>query len=192
MNARTARASAGEDGRAAAALAALQKLREIIKTAQEQLQLTSETAGISGSQAWALAEIAASPGLIVSELGKAMAIHPSTTSNMLDKMQRRGLIRRERIDADQRMVRLFVTAAGEKVLAQLPGPATGLLPDALSRLSAEQLDAVNAALALILEKMERRAPGAASTPLASLLTEPPGEAGNAAPVRRAGTASRHR
>jgi len=192
MNARTARASAGEDGRAAAALAALQKLREIIKTAQEQLQLTSETAGISGSQAWALAEIAASPGLIVSELGKAMAIHPSTTSNMLDKMQRRGLIRRERIDADQRMVRLFVTAAGEKVLAQLPGPATGLLPDALSQLSVEQLDAVNAALALILEKMERRAPGAASTPLASLLTEPPGEAGNAAPVRRAGTASRHR
>ena len=153
----------------AAALAALQKLREIIKTAQEQFQLTSETAGISGSQAWALAEIARAPGLIVSELGKAMAIHPSTTSNMLDKMQNRGLIRRERIDSDQRVVRLFVTSAGERVLAQLPGPATGLLPDALSRLSGDQLADVNAALALILEKMERRESSAAFTPLASLL-----------------------
>lgn len=192
MNATTVRTSIGDAGRRAAALAALQKLREIIKTAQEQLQLTSETAGISGSQAWALAEIARAPGLIVSELGKAMAIHPSTTSNMLDKMQRRGLIRRERIDADQRVVRLFVTVAGEQVLAQLPGPATGLLPDALSRLSMEQLDAVNAALAMILEKMERREPIAAFTPLASLLAEPPGEAQGAAAARPAGPPTRHR
>lgn len=169
MDASTVRAPGDEPGRRAAAIGALQKLREIIKTAQEQLQLTSETAGISGAQAWALAEIARAPGLIVSELGKAMAIHPSTTSNMLDKMQKRGLIRRERIDADQRMVRLFVTAAGEQVLAQLPGPATGLLPDALSRLSMEQLDAVNAALSMILDKMDRREAHAAFTPLASLL-----------------------
>lgn len=192
MEATTDRTTAAEPGRRAAALAALQKLREIIKTAQEQLQLTSETAGISGSQAWALAEIARSPGLIVSELGKAMAIHPSTTSNMLDKMQRRGLIRRERIDADQRVVRLFVTTAGEKVLAQLPGPATGLLPDALSRLSVEQLDAVNAALALILQKMDRREASAAFTPLASLLAGAPDATGRAAPARRSGTPVRHR
>jgi len=192
MEATTVRTTAAEPGRRAAALAALQKLREIIKTAQEQFQLTSETAGISGSQAWALAEIARSPGLIVSELGKAMAIHPSTTSNMLDKMQRRGLIRRERIDADQRVVRLFVTAAGEKVLSELPGPATGLLPDALARLSAEQLDAVNAALALILQKMDRRETSAAFTPLASLLAGASDEAGRATPARRAGTPGRHR
>jgi len=181
MDATTVRAPGSEPERRAAAIGALQKLREIIKTAQEQLQLTSETAGISGSQAWALAEIARSPGLIVSELGKAMAIHPSTTSNMLDKMQKRGLIRRERIDADQRMVRLFVTTAGEKVLAQLPGPATGLLPDALSRLSMEQLDAVNAALSLILEKMDRREAHAAFTPLASLLASPEATAARTAP-----------
>ncbi|MEK9720029.1 MAG: MarR family transcriptional regulator [Quisquiliibacterium sp.] len=137
-------------------IAALHNLREIIRTAQEQLHFGSEATGISGSQAWALAEIARAPGLIVSELGKRMAIHPSTTSNMLDKMQKRGLIRRERIDEDQRVVHLFVTAAGERVLAQLPGPATGLLPDALARLDDSQLDSVNAALALILDKMDRR------------------------------------
>jgi len=143
-------------------IAALHNLREIIKTAQEQFHLRSEATGISGSQAWALAEIARSPGLIVSELGKLMAIHPSTTSNMLDKMQKRGLIRRERIDADQRVVHLFVTPVGERVLAQLPGPATGLLPDALSRLDDAQLDAVNAALAMILDKMDRRSMRATS------------------------------
>lgn len=147
----------GDAARQAGVLAALQKLREIVRTAQEQLQFAPGAAGISGSQAWALAEIARTPGLIVSELGRAMAIHPSTTSNMLDKMQTRGLIRRERVDADHRVVRLFVTDAGERLLSQLPGPATGLLPDALSRLSAGELDSVNATLALILEKMDRRA-----------------------------------
>ena len=154
---------------ASGALAALQKLRVIIKTAQEQFQFASETAGISGSQAWALAEIARAPGMIVSELGKAMAIHPSTTSNMLDKMQKRGLIRRERIDADQRVVRLYVTGDGEQVLARLPGPATGLLPDALAHLSDAELAQVNAALSLILEKMHRNDARAAFTPLSHLL-----------------------
>jgi DNA-binding MarR family transcriptional regulator len=170
------------------ALAALQKLRVIIKTAQEQFQFASETAGISGSQAWALAEIARAPGMIVSELGKAMAIHPSTTSNMLDKMQKRDLIRRERVDADQRVVRLYITSAGENVLAHLPGPATGLLPDALSRMDDEQIAQVNAALSLILEKMHRHEASAAFTPIASLL-ETPGRAPESSepepkPVRR--------
>ena len=151
------------------ALGALQKLREIIKTAQDQFQSTSERAAISGSQAWALSEIARRPGVIVSELGKVMAIHPSTTSNMLDKMQKRGLIRRERIDSDQRVVRLFVTDEGETLLRELPGPARGLLPDTLARLSSEELDRVDSALALILERLERRERHAGYTPLASLL-----------------------
>ncbi len=138
------------------ALAALQKLREIIRSAHEPVHFGAEATGISASQAWALAEIARTPGLIVSELGKTMAIHPSTTSNMLDKMQKRGLIRRERIDADHRVVHLFVTPVGERLLTQLPGPVTGLLPDALAQLDDRQIDQVNAALSLILEKMDRR------------------------------------
>ncbi|HEY5634027.1 MAG TPA: MarR family transcriptional regulator [Burkholderiaceae bacterium] len=151
------------------ALAALQKLREIIKTAQEQFQSTSQRDSISGSQAWALSEIARHPGVIVSELGKIMAIHPSTTSNMLDKMQKRGLIRRERIDSDQRVVRLFVTERGESMLGDLPGPGRGLLPDALASLGSDELDHVDKALALILGKLERRT---ASAPPVTMIGRP--------------------
>ncbi len=184
---KTPRACEGEGGgeRPAAAahdkkaLGALQKLREIIKTAQEQFQSTTERAGISGSQAWALSEIAARPGMIVSELGKVMAIHPSTTSNMLDKMQKRGLIRRERIDSDQRVVRLFVTGEGDALLRALPAPARGLLPDALARLSDDELDRVDTALGLILEKLERRERRAGYTPLASLIAKRDGNGGRA-------------
>ena len=164
----SARAGAGPRGPAHGekALAALQKLREIIKTVQEQFQSTAQRDSISGSQAWALSEIARHPGVIVSELGKIMAIHPSTTSNMLDKMQKRGLIRRERIDSDQRVVRLFVTESGESMLRDLPGPGRGLLPDALARLGSDELEQVDEALALILGKLERRpasAPPAAAS-----------------------------
>jgi len=47
---------------------------------------------------------------------------------MLDKMQRRGLIRRERIDADQRVCACSSPRGRSTVRAA--GPATGLLPDA--------------------------------------------------------------
>jgi DNA-binding MarR family transcriptional regulator len=67
--------------------------------------------GLSGSQLWALWQISARPGLRVSQLASALHIKPSTASNLLDKLELRQLVRRERRDTDNRVVRLHLTDA---------------------------------------------------------------------------------
>ena len=143
-----------------------QYLRVVHRAMQEHSRRIEKEFGVSAAQLTALWELSAHPGCRVSELSQALMLHQSTTSNMLDKMQKRGLIRRERIDSDQRVVRLFVTESGESMLRDLPGPGRGLLPDALARLGSDELEQVDEALALILGKLERRpasAPPAAAS-----------------------------
>ncbi|WP_217424517.1 MarR family winged helix-turn-helix transcriptional regulator [Nitrogeniibacter mangrovi] len=113
--------------------------RSIYAAVRQHLQKVERRCGASGAQVWALAMVARQPGIRVTELASAMAIHPSTASNLLAKAERSGLIRRERSARDQRVVQLYLTEAGQAVLAKAPEPVAGLLPDALGRLPDEVL-----------------------------------------------------
>jgi DNA-binding MarR family transcriptional regulator len=60
---------------------------------------------------------------------------------MLDKLQKKDLIRRDRRNpTDQRVVELNLTEKGVTLLAKAPRPAQGVLADVLLRLPDENLD----------------------------------------------------
>lgn len=103
--------------------------------------------GLSGSQLQALWELFKSPGLKVSELSKAMSVHQSTASNLLDKLEKKGLIRRERRGPDQRVVRLFLTPDGLEIISRAPRPVQGLLAHTLLKLSDKTLGSLETGLA---------------------------------------------
>lgn len=132
---------------------ALRLFRSIYAAVRQHLQNIERTCGASGAQVWALATVARHPGIRVTELAAAMAIHPSTASNLVAKAERAGLVRRERSSRDQRVVHLNLTEAGEAVLARAPEPVAGLLPDALGRLPEEMLVRLTADLQSLANTM---------------------------------------
>lgn len=113
---------------------ALKRFRLIFRAVQQHSQWVEQRCGLTSAQLWAIAELAARPGQRVSELARAMSIHPSTASNLLDKLERKGLVEKQRQRADQRVVHLTVTEAGLNVLTRAPNPATGILQAALFKL----------------------------------------------------------
>ncbi len=119
---------------------ALRLFRSIYAAVRHHLQNIERQCGASGAQVWALATVSRQPGIRVTELAAAMAIHPSTASNLVAKAERAGLVRRERSSRDQRVVHLSLTESGGEVLAKAPEPVAGLLPDALGRLPDDILD----------------------------------------------------
>jgi DNA-binding MarR family transcriptional regulator len=146
----------------------IRKLRIIFGSAKKQSRSVENRCGVSGSQLWALTELRERPGLKVSELANLMTIHLSTASNLLDKLQARELVRRERLDSDQRVVRLYLTAAGQRVVAKAPGPARGVVPDALSTVPRKVLDALDLSLDRLIGKLKIKDQSAKETPLADL------------------------
>lgn len=146
----------------------LRQFRVIFKSVRKHFQAIEQAAGISGAQLWALARIAETPGLRVSELAKDMSIHQSTASNLIEKLVDLELVRRERDTEDQRVTRLHPTELALQRLAGAPGPVRGLLPDALGKLPFEILRDLHGNLDQLLSKMAALEETGADTPLADV------------------------
>lgn len=147
---------------------ALQNFRIIFRAVRRHFHEVEERCGISGSQLWALSVVVQSPGIRVKDLARSMAVQQSTASNLVEQLVRRNLIRRARESADQRIVQLYATEAGEDAIARAPKPLVGMLPDVLSRLEPKRLVTLNRLLDEIVRSMRAADRSARHTPLADL------------------------
>ena len=77
----------------ASPLSVLQRFRILIRTAQRHSQWIERQSGVTGAQLWALQELREANGLRVGELANRMALHQSTTSNLVDRLESSGLVR---------------------------------------------------------------------------------------------------
>jgi MarR family transcriptional regulator, organic hydroperoxide resistance regulator len=143
----------------------LKNFRIIFKSVQRHSAIVEAQCGLSGSQLWAMWELLMSPGLKVSDLSKVMSIHQSTASNLLDKLEKRELVKRERRGPDQRVVRLFLTPEGLKTINQAPRPAQGVLNHTLLRLPDKALESLESGLTEIVNNMNLKDESAALKPL---------------------------
>lgn len=165
MNDRKRKAAGGQREQA---MAVLQQFRFIFKSVKKHFQWVEHETGVSGSQLWALAQIGATPGLRVTELARALAIHQTTASNLVDKLAQRRLVRRERKREDQRVVQLFLSQRGEAIIAQAPKPYEGVLPDALMRLPRAELGRLDVLLKSLTHHMRVRDASGRRTPLSDI------------------------
>ncbi len=117
----------------------LKKLRIVIRAAQRHSAWIEKQCGVAGAQLWLMQELDELPGLRVGEIADRMAIHQTTVSNLLDTLEKRGLVVKTRDPLDQRVVRLSLSNDGKNLLDQAPKPARGLLPEALRQMKPEQL-----------------------------------------------------
>lgn len=145
----------------------LQRFRQVFTAARAHYQQVEKQVGIGGAQVWALGVIASQPGLGVGSLARAMHVHQSTASNLVRALTERGLIATAREGSDKRAVQLRLMPAGQALLAQVPGPFTGLLPQALDQLDAATLARLQADLTTLIHAMGM-ADDAPALPIAQL------------------------
>ena len=117
---------------------------------------------------WVMQEIANTPGIGVSELAECLSIHQSTCSQLVEKLVTRKLVVKERSQKDQRRVGLHLTEEAAALIRKAPGPAEGVLPEALSALPVETVRALDNSLEKIIEQLRVRGDKLAGEPLAEL------------------------
>lgn len=150
------------------ALTVLKKFRLLFGSVRQHFREVENRCGISGSQLWILQEVQKQPEIGIGELAAALSIHQSTCSLLVEKLVKKGLLRKDRRSDDQRRVGLLLTDTATSLLANAPGPAEGLLPDALLAMSAAELAQLDTALDSLLGKLQNQNPRFADKPLAEL------------------------
>jgi len=148
-----ARRSAGNAERM---LDVLRQFRVVIRSIKQHYQWVEKRCGVSGAQLWAMERIAATQGLTPGDLARELAIHPSTASNLLARLEALKLVERRRRHADQRRVQLYLTARAQAVLAKAPRPLKGVLQQALADLPPTHLATLHKGLEELLGLMRNR------------------------------------
>ncbi len=135
------------------AMTVFKEFRLIFKSMKRHYHLMEKQTGVSGAQLWAMAAVVEQPGIRVTELGKLMAVHQSTTSNLVERLVQAGLMRRERAAQDQRVVQLYPTTKGKGLIRKAPDAVRGILLDGLDKLGAKELAALHASLGKLIKVM---------------------------------------
>ena len=71
----------------------------------------------------AMTVISNNPGITQAELGRAIARDKSSVTPLIQELERRGLVKRQRSPTDRRAIALTLTATGEETLKRLAAHA---------------------------------------------------------------------
>jgi DNA-binding MarR family transcriptional regulator len=92
--------------------------------------------------------------LTTGELAKALLVRQSSTSLLIQRLERRGLARRVRLKDDRRFVRIELTDRGLAVAREAPAAAQGRLLHGLEAMPARRLREIRRALDDLVGVME--------------------------------------
>jgi DNA-binding MarR family transcriptional regulator len=162
-----AAARAAEAERGDAGTRVLRQFRLVFNSVKTHFQQVEKLAGVGGAQVWALSIIRDRPGVGVNDLAQAMDVRQPTASNLVKALVEQGHVEVRKEGPDKRAVQLYARPSGVQVLRRVPGPFTGVLPDALATLDAETLRRLEADLDRLIKALHTD-DGAAEIPLSQM------------------------
>ena len=150
-------------------LEVLQQFRVIYGTMRQYFRELEESCGLPGSHMWVLQEVERSPEIGITELADRLGIHQSTCSQLVEKLVTKNCLIKRRQSKDQRRVGLYLADEGHKAIAALPGPAEGVLPEALAAIPNVALKTLNINLAELISHLPGKDETFATMPLSELV-----------------------
>ncbi len=116
--------------------------------------LAHRIGGKKRGQEGVLSVIAGQPGITQKELSEALGIQPASVSELLMKLERKGLVIREKDEQDRRSIKVQLTEEGQSILAEPNGESS----DPFQALSVEEQEQLRTLLAKLLTDWEQRYP----------------------------------
>jgi len=134
----------------------MQSLRRIFKAIQDYSSEVSDKFGITGPQLWALNTISENEGLPLGELSKKMYLRPSTITGLVDRLEKKGYVVRNRDQRDRRVVNILLTSKGKRLAKKGPNPIQGKMIYGLRSLNRGELRSIYDSIQKLVEIMEAK------------------------------------
>ncbi|WP_368652250.1 MarR family winged helix-turn-helix transcriptional regulator [Ornithinibacillus sp. 4-3] len=92
--------------------------------------------------------------LTIGELSNRIGLAFSTTTDIVDRMEGNGLVKRVRDEKDRRVVRIHALDKGREILREVIHKRQEYLGEVLDGMPNAQIDQLNELLALLLDRMQ--------------------------------------
>ncbi len=130
------------------------ELRPVLLRLARELRKETEQLGITARQATFLWLVKRSPGLSLAQLAAEEGISAPAMSGHVDRLEKAGLLARERSTDDRRRVGLRLTDEGERLMRRIRARRTTWLADRLRALDAPALESIEAAMPALMRLTE--------------------------------------
>jgi DNA-binding MarR family transcriptional regulator len=97
-------------------------LRRLIRATDLHSKQLVKTVGLTAPQLLLLQAISAKGQVTIGEIARDISLSQATVTNILDRLEKRGMIYRERSNHDKRKVHAHLTDKGAAILKDAPTP----------------------------------------------------------------------
>ena len=97
-------------------------LRRIVHALETNARSMARASGLTQAQLLVLLEVARNGHEMPRDIARALGVGQATVTLQIDKLEARGLVRRERRTADRRAIWVILTETGQDLLDEIPDP----------------------------------------------------------------------
>lgn len=121
----------------------MDNIRRVFQILNEQSQRIRQQTGLTGPQLWAIGVIYEQGPVNISNIARRMYLHPTTVVGIVDRLEARALVSRNRSKEDRRVIWVELTREGRELVQSVPEVVHGLLGAKLEGLSPKELAEIN-------------------------------------------------
>lgn len=125
-------------------------VRKLVRSVFVDSARTGRKFGVSGAQNLVLRNLKSYGPLSSAELSRKMFVTPANMTGIIDRLEAKDLVYRQRKPSDRRVVLITMTEAGQKLSESLPDPVERKLLYGLRDKSPEEVSRIAASMATLL------------------------------------------
>lgn len=134
----------------------IQALRRIMRAVDIHSRKLSLDYNITGPQLITLMSVAEKGPLTLAAIARDIHLSASTLVGIVDRLEEKGFVKRERSAKDRRQVNISVTEEGRRFVSRAPSPLQETLIEAFNELAVDEQATIAHSLQRIVELMEAR------------------------------------
>ncbi|MBN2333747.1 MAG: MarR family transcriptional regulator [Deltaproteobacteria bacterium] len=132
----------------------LRLLRQIIRAIDQHSRKLRRIFNLTIPQIITLQQLCETDGCTTGKLAERACLSQATMTGIIDRLEKRGLVRRIRCDEDRRRVMVHLTEEGREVVAIMPKPLQDQFVSRLGSLPPEEQTVIAETLSSIVNMME--------------------------------------
>lgn len=134
----------------------IMRLRQIIQEMSKHSKLILEKYKISTPQLICLHEVFQHGPISIGALTKIVFLNNSTVTGIIDRLEKRELVRRVRISKDRRQVHIEITEPGIEFIKKAPKPIQDQFMDRLIALDEEKISLLLWSLEMLVDMLDSK------------------------------------
>ncbi|MBW1699138.1 MAG: MarR family transcriptional regulator [Deltaproteobacteria bacterium] len=132
----------------------VKSVRKLVRAVYLDAQQMSKHFGLTGPQSAVLRLLFSQGAMSSAEISRQLYVTPSNVTGIIDRLEKKGLVERNRKDGDRRVALITLTEAGRQLSRTLPDPIEKKFISQLADLEPEHVQLLAVAMKQILNLID--------------------------------------